>query len=301
MLREHCGRFSHMGWSLFGMAVAMLAVQTVAVAVAGLLSPGVLNSGIFLWCLSTGSVYGVGVPVLCAILRRQPAPPGTRPGRALGPARFFQTYLVALAGLYLSNYVTLGVTWLIGLLRGSPVSNPVDAITGYPVVLNLLLGCVIAPVAEELVFRKLLLDRLRPYGDKFAICASALCFGLFHGNLNQLLYAFVIGLVFGYVALRTGRIWQTILLHAMVNFISTGLLPLMERLGEAGDLILGGFVLVAILLGIVFFVVLRRELWFERGDTGFSEGRKWGLFFGSPGVVFFCVVAGLMIVSYFLV
>ena len=301
-LREHCGHFSHLGWSLFAMFVALTAAQVVLMLWAQLSGPELMDSGAYLWFLSVGSVYGVGMPVLYGFLCRQPAPPVTR-GKPLGPARFVQVYLIALAGLYLSNYVTMGITWLIGQLRGNPVTNPVEAMTSYPVVLNVLLGCVIAPVCEEFAFRRLLLDRLRPYGDKFAVCASALCFGLFHGNLSQLLYAFTVGLVLGYVALRTGRIWQTILLHAMVNAVSVVLMPLMEQVdavtGTAvSSLFWACFLLAAIGLGIVFFVVLRRELWFDPGRTGFSERRKWGLFFGSPGVVFFCITAGLMAVSY---
>ena len=301
-LREHCGYFSHLGWSLFAMIVAMTAAQMVLMLWAQLSSPELMNSGAFLWLLSVGVMYGVGMPVLCGFFRRLPAPPVTR-GRPLGPARFVQVYLIALAGLYLSNYVTLGITWLIGQLRGSPVANPVETMTGYPAALNVLLGCVIAPVCEELAFRRLLLDRLRPYGDRFAVCVSALCFGLFHGNLSQMLYAFTVGLVLGYVALRTGRIWQAMLLHAMVNAVSVVLIPLTEQVdaltGTAvSNLFWGCFLIAVILLGIVFFAALRRELWFDPGRTGFTEGRKWGLFFGSPGVVFFCVAEGLMAASY---
>ena len=299
-LRAHCEKISHVGWALFWMAVSMLGLQLAAVTIAGQLDPDLVGSPMFLWAVSVVSVYGVGMPLCWLITRRQPAPPKTGADRPLKPARFLQVFLIALAGLYLSNYVTLAITGLIGLLRGSPVPNPTDSIRDYPVVLSVLLGCVIAPVAEEAVFRGLLLDRLRPYGDKVAVCASALCFGLFHGNLNQFLYAFVIGLVFGYVALRTGRIRQTILLHAMVNAISTALVPLAGAAGEWGMVLLGFLVLLSIPLGLIFFFTIRRELWFDPGQTGLSERRKWGLFFGSPGVVLFLIVEGLMMASYFL-
>ena len=50
--------------------------------------------------------------------------------------------------------------------------------------------------------------------------ASALCFGLFHGNLNQFFYAFLLGLVLAELALSTGCLWQAVLLHALVNLFS---------------------------------------------------------------------------------
>lgn len=299
-LRAHCQHFSHLGWALFAEMAGMLLIQTVVVMVVQLSAPWLLENGIFLWILSTVSVYGVGFPLFCLVIRTVPAPPQDRPRAPLGPARLGQAYLIALALLYLSNALTLLLLRFISALRGETIVNPVDSLLEYPDVLNVLLGCVIAPVAEELMFRKLLLDRLRPYGDKFAIIASALCFGLFHGNLYQMFYAFALGLVFGYVALRTGCLWQTILLHAMVNFISTGLIPLLELAGEAGETALGTLIIAAVFLGVVFLIVRRRELRFDRGGFSFSAKRKWRLFFENPGILFFCLLACLTAATYFL-
>ena len=64
---------------------------------------------------------------------------------------------------------------------------------------GIMMTVIIAPILEELIFRKLMLDRIRNYGEKTAIVFSALCFGLFHENLTQFLYAFIIGLFLGYV------------------------------------------------------------------------------------------------------
>lgn len=299
ILCAHCQYFSRLGWALFAQTIAMIVVQVAAAVPAALLAPGLLADPVFLWALSVFSVYGVGFPLFCLVIRTVPAPP--RPeARPLGPARFFQCYVICLCAMYLANYLTLALTGLIGLLRGEAVTNPVEQIGTYPILLNILLGCVIAPVAEEVMFRKLLVNRLRPYGDRFALLTSALCFGLFHGNLNQLFYAFVIGLVLGYIALRTGRIWQNILLHAMINFISVGLIPLLEPLGEIGTMLLAILVLGAIILGIVFFLALRRDLRFAPGTVSLSTGWKWRVFFENPGVICFCLVALALCVSYLL-
>lgn len=298
-LRAHCQYFSRLGWALFAQMLSMLVVQVVVSVPVGLLSPQLLNDPVFLWGLSVVSVYGVSFPIFCLVLRGVPAPPQPE-ARPLGPARFFQAYVICLCVMYVANYFTLILTDLIGLLRGDAVTNPVDQIGAYPTILNILLGCVIAPVSEELMFRKLLLDRLRPYGGRFAVIASALCFGLFHGNLNQLFYAVAIGLVLGYVALRTGRIWQNILLHAMINFISVGLLPLLEPLGEFGTLLLTALVLGAVVLGIVFLTALRRDLRFPPSTVGLSVGWTWRVFFENPGVICFCLLSLGLCVTYLL-
>ena len=49
--------------------------------------------------------------------------------------------------------------------------------------------------------------------------------GLFHGNLSQFLYAFLLGTLFGFLYCRTGHLWHAILLHAAVNFVGS-ILPM---------------------------------------------------------------------------
>lgn len=295
LLRPHCQWFSRLGWALFAQMAAMLAAQLL---VAGIV-PSVLNHPISRWCLSVGSAYGAGVPAFCLVLRGVPAPcPSVR--RPMGPLNLGKALVTTLGLVYLSNLLTLLLTQLIGILRGQAVTNPVGSLAGYPTVLNLLLGCVIAPLSEEYLFRYLLLNRLRPYGDKFAILASALCFGLFHGNLNQLFYAFAVGALFAYVVLRTGCLWQSILLHALINFASVGLVPLLELLGQTGELLTSLLVLGSIVVGMTFLVTSWRDIKLEPGLVPFSEGMKWRLFFESPGVIAFCLLALILMASYVL-
>ena len=61
----------------------------------------------------------------------------------------------------------------------------------------ILLVCVviISPVFEELLFRKVLLEELLPYGKITAILISSMLFGLSHANLEQFLYTIFMGIV----------------------------------------------------------------------------------------------------------
>lgn len=87
-----------------------------------------------------------------------------------------------------------------------------------PLYLYTVIG---APVFEELALRKVLLDRLHPYGEGFAMAASGLLFGLIHGNSMQFFLAFLLGMLFAMIYLRTGRIIYTMLLHAIINLTAT--------------------------------------------------------------------------------
>ena len=81
--------------------------------------------------------------------------------------------------------------------------------------------CIIAPVTEEYMFRGAMLRTLSKYGSGFGIVASALAFGLMHGNMGQTPMAFLIGLIMGYVAAKSGNIRQTIFIHMVNNIIAS--------------------------------------------------------------------------------
>ena len=296
-LRGHRERFSRLGWALVAQMAAMLAVQTALLLAAQALAPALAGSGVFLWLVSVLSAYGAGVPAAWLVLRgTEEAPP--QPGAPLGPGRFFRSYLAGLGLMYLVNLATLALMGLVGVLRGQTVENPVDNMADYPLVLNLLLGCVIAPVCEEYLFRGLLLNRLRPYGERFAVWASALCFGLFHGNFSQFFYACAIGVLFAGVVLKTGRLRQAMLLHALINFVGTGLIPLLSGLGEAGDWLLTLLVLAAMFVGLAFLPAMRREFSPAPGWKGLTAGEAWRCFLGSPGMLCFLALFLLLAGSY---
>lgn len=296
-LRGHRERFSRLGWALAAQMAAMLAVQTALLLAAQALAPALAGSGVFLWLVSVLSAYGAGVPAAWLMLRgTEEAPP--KPGAPLGPGRFFRSYLAGLGLMYLVNLATLALMGLVGLLRGQTVENPVDNMADYPLALNLLLGCVIAPVCEEYLFRGLLLNRLRPYGERFAVWASALCFGLFHGNFSQFFYACAIGVLFAGVVLKTGRLRQAMLLHALINFVGTGLIPLLSGLGEAGDWLLTLLVLAAMFVGLAFLPAMRREFSPAPGWKGLTAGEAWRCFLGNPGMLCFLALFLLLAGSY---
>lgn len=111
------------------------------------------------------------------------------------------------------------------------------------------------PVAEELVFRGVVLRRLLPFGKGFAIVVSAVLFGVMHGNFLQGIYAFFAGLVFGYVAAEYSIRWSLVL-HILNNLVFGDLVGRLAQLlpKTAGDVlqlgVTAGFFLAA--LGIIW-------------------------------------------------
>jgi membrane protease YdiL (CAAX protease family) len=119
----------------------------------------------------------------------------------------------------------------IGALLGHEIENATsDLIEKSPVWLIFLVTVILAPIIEELMFRKFMIDRLSRYGDKVAIIVSAVAFGLFHGNFYQFFYAALIGLVLGYMYCESGNVKHTILMHMIINFLgSVAVIPVMNK------------------------------------------------------------------------
>ena len=93
-------------------------------------------------------------------------------------------------------------------LASHPISGPLALV-------------VIAPLTEELIFRGLILRGLLARTSPWrAIVISALLFGLVHLNPWQIPFAFVAGLVFGWVYFRTGSLTLCMAGHALHNSIS---------------------------------------------------------------------------------
>lgn len=85
---------------------------------------------------------------------------------------------------------------------------------------------VIGPIAEEYLFREAIQGGMLRYGARpwVACVVSALIFGIVHGNPAQILFAFIIGLVFAIVYMHTRSIIPVIICHIINNSTSVVLM-----------------------------------------------------------------------------
>lgn len=274
---------SRIGWALLAYLLTGILVQAGVLLAARVWLPWLARDPLFQWLLSVCSSYGVSFPVFVCVLGRGGDDP-ERQGEVLSPGRLGETYCIALAVLYGGSAVGAILRGLLGAVTGWWGTDPVESILSYPLPLSLLLTGVLAPIFEELMFRGLILERLRRYGDGFAVAASALLFGMVHGNLFQMPYACAVGVVLGWVAVHSGRLWQCILLHAGINLLSSGVFPLAERLGIEAPVYAGIWLLVGI--GVWRLIARRGELG-QLVRTMGSPG--WGRLLRSPGMLAFSV------------
>ncbi|MEZ5326746.1 MAG: type II CAAX endopeptidase family protein [Verrucomicrobiales bacterium] len=84
-----------------------------------------------------------------------------------------------------------------------------------------LTAVVIAPVAEEMLFRGLMYAAVKRYTERyFAAVFSALAFGLIHANLGSFVPLVVLGMFFALAYEITGCLAVPILMHALFNGVS---------------------------------------------------------------------------------
>ena len=116
--------------------------------------------------------------------------------------------LVLITGIVIEPVLNLFPESFLDLL------NQMGANGGWSV----LMLAILAPVMEEVLFRGILLESVREkYSSGRAIVVSALMFGVIHVIPQQVVNAFVIGLILGFIYVRTDSLWPVIIIHALNN------------------------------------------------------------------------------------
>lgn len=88
---------------------------------------------------------------------------------------------------------------------------------------------VMAPVLEEFIFRGYIFGSVkRKSGTVAAIFTSAAMFGIIHIIPQQVVNAFVVGVILGYIYVRTESIFSVIIIHAVNNAVSYVLMGLSD-------------------------------------------------------------------------
>lgn len=137
------------------------------------------------------------------------------------------------------------------------------------IVFEVLYLVVVAPLAEELIFRGLVLKTIAPYGKKLAIVVSALFFGLMHGNIKQFVGAFVCGMIFAAVDIKYGSVLPSVIMHVLNN-----LLPVIYNIGDALDskvLMIIYFVLFYSVMLVGIYILVTKYKSFSIGEEPESE------------------------------
>lgn len=212
--------FVKIGLALFASIVVTLLLQSIITGFTLSNNPDFAKGPSYLWIMM-GVVYIIGMPLLYLIIRGIPIYKSEETSK-YSLLQLIGFYAVCTSAMYLFNIVGILVNLLISKITGIPIQNPLESlISNLNSIFILAVMVLIGPIVEEIIFRKVILDRVRVYGDKFAIVFTAFVFGLYHGNFSQFFYAFALGVVFAYITLRTNTIKYSIIFHILINFMGS--------------------------------------------------------------------------------
>ena len=104
--------------------------------------------------------------------------------------------------MYLTNLISVFLNLILTIIKGKDIEPCTSMLFSRELYSNLLYASIGAPIVEELIFRKILLDKVRRFGDIPAILITGIAFGLFHMNIAQMFYTTVLGFIFAYVTIK---------------------------------------------------------------------------------------------------
>lgn len=243
ILKTYKKHFSLLGLMYFLGTLIIIGVQVAVSMLVLAFAPSLLDNPNLSLLVSMLPTYTIAFPLTSLLIHQIPGVQMKK--HNMKPAQLLGAFAISYALMYLSNLAGQFFTNIIGIIKGSPVDDAIaDLVSELNPLTAFFVMVLLAPALEEWIFRKLLVDRTIRYGEGTAIFLSGLMFGLFHGNLNQFVYTFLIGAFWAFIYVKTGRLRYTIYLHMALNFMgSVGSLFFLGAIStlEGGSSAMNGF------------------------------------------------------------
>ena len=280
IVRHH---FSRIGTAAFLVLAVASALQ---IGLIRLLPPWGEIPDWALFAVTFAPLYLVSFPLGWLVLRKLPAQRGETGSLSLG--QLVPIVLIAIFLMYLGNLMGAGINAMLDSFLGVSDGNPISSYAlADSLLAKVLFLVILAPVWEEFFFRRLLIDRIRPYGERLAVVTSALMFGLFHGNLSQFFYAALLGGLFGYVYLRTGKLRYSLGLHMLINLLGSVLAPALLEISDTAVNVYSMAMMLLALAGLACLILRRRSVRFAPAERELPGRQRFSAVWLNPGMLLF--------------
>ena len=311
--------FGIIGWGFFAFVVVSTITQQIAVTLAYMLNGGRENlSGLATYFVSFFSLYFIAFPVLLLIIKKLPKDNIGK--KDIDILTLVKCFCMCITIMYVGNIVGTGLSSIIGDIFGKTSNNNLaELIMNTDMVGTIIFVVIVGPIMEEIVFRKILIDRTVKYGERNAMFLSALLFALFHMNLFQFFYAFGIGIIFAYIYIKSRKIAYSIVFHMIINFMGSVVAvqiaknfdeDMMTKLQSGNpDMVLAAltpgvilsiiysFVMIVVFfVGLVFLIMGRKNMKLDIDGAPFTRKEEKGLVYGNIGMAFFIAACLVMMV-----
>lgn len=208
----------------------------------------------------------------------------------------FLGFFVCLVGNYVTSLFVEAMSSIGITLTAPELATPED-LPGR--IIYAVAIAVVPALVEEFAIRGAVMQPLRRHGDWFAIVASAIVFGVLHGNLIQAPFALIAGIGIGYAVCVTESMWTGVIIHfcnnlyAVVTEFMIADIPDEERLNTVYYIVMVVLYAVSI-AGTVAFVVIRNNCRLLRPASALSGGQKMAAFiFSLPMIAALAVMLAM--------
>lgn len=327
-LKEIAGKI---GWRYGIFAIAVIGIQVLVSAILQAVAPQWVeaNISLFQFLLIIFSVDMIGFSFIFILSKK--IPEAKLEKHKMGFGKLLVCVLIGAgicgAGGIIGNIFHFALMLPFGV-SVEEVNQLGNMMLSSDAFIRILTVGILAPIFEELIFRKLLIDRIVKHGEFAAILMSGLMFGLFHGNFSQFFFATGLGLFWAFIYIKTGTIWYTILFHMIVNlsssvitvYLSQSYLQVISEAGQDMTAITGegamavllyagwmGILIVCCIVGIILLIVNRKKFCLNANTAGMSKKEMAGSVLSAKGMIFYyipCIILFLMaygpaIISFF--
>lgn len=145
-------------------------------------------------------------------------------------------FLISVTCLVFFGDITNVFIEILSLLGYTSVLSDIVIDTFWRFLAYVIISCITPAFCEEFLFRGTILSGLKQYGAKIAIIVSAIIFTFMHGNAEQTVHQFIIGLIIGFLFYKTGNFWIGVIIHFFNNFISISITYLITLIQSNSDI-----------------------------------------------------------------
>ena len=291
--------FNRIGLAIFVSMILVNIIQVIFFGIIGVVNQELLSAPWINYAGIAISFYLIGFPVFYLMIKNLPEEE-KRESKTLGVFEVIKICFMSYSIVYIVNFLTNILMMLIAVIKGSEVTNPlVNMLEGSNWIWSLIFAGILSPIIEEMMVRGVMLNKLRRYGDKVAIITTAILFGLFHANFSQFFYAVALGMIFAYVALKTGTIKYSIILHIVVNIMGGVILPAV--IGDGSNIVAVGCVglalLAIVIVGLVLLIKNRKNISLLDGEIKLEKGTAFKTIWVNVGMILYVVISLVSMIS----
>lgn len=210
-------------FAIYYICMAVFCLVRITAAIEGVYPDGKIGDVVFSLIIQLGVLLILPCVLYCVLLK-------IKPKQALEHFNFskisFNVIVISIVIGVLCFIINIAVSSLFnGALQFSGYRFRSGAGDGdYSVgnfFLQLFLVAFLPAICEEFLHRGMLLQGIKHIGFKKAILISSILFALLHFNIQQVFYAFVVGLILGFVSVVAKNIYPSIIIHFVNNAIAT--------------------------------------------------------------------------------